>query len=789
MAGLHVRLLAPALILFLPAAVGAAEPPPSAEAVLFFEKKIRPLLVEQCQNCHGGEKTRGGLKVTSRATLLQGGDTGPALVPGKPEMSRLIEAVCYTGDLKMPPKGKLTPQQIADLTAWVKGGAPWPDAGTGTTVVKSDGPLFSPEQRAFWAFQPMREPALPAVKDSSWPVSPIDNFVLARLEAKGLRPAATADKRTLLRRVTFDLTGLPPTPEEVAAFLADDRPEAFASVVDRLLASPAYGERWGRHWLDVARYADSNGLDENTAFANAYRYRDYVIDAFNKDKPYDQFVVDQLAGDLLPPDTEERVNHDRLVATAFLSLGPKLLAEPDKQKMVMDIVDEQIDVTGKVFLGLTISCARCHDHKFDPIPTRDYYGLAGIFKSTKTMATLNTVARVNERPLSDAKVVEAAARHAALVKAKEKELKAARDEAAKVKLKAELDELKKHAPPPPIMVIAVEDDKPANVKVHLRGNHLTLGVEAPRQFPQILAGEKQTPVTAGSGRLELAHWLTRPDHPLTARVMVNRIWQHHFGEGLVRSPDNFGKLGERPTHPELLDWLALRFVEDGWSIKALHRRILLSRTYQMGSAHNAQAAMADPDNRLLWRFNRNRLEVEAMRDAMLAVSGKLDRTTGGTLLTTPNFGYVTNDQSGNAAQYTSPRRSIYLPVIRNAVFDVFQVFDFVEPSVENGKRDNTVVAPQALFLLNGEFVREQSRAFAISLMSRNDLDDAGRVRQAYVRAFAREPTEIEMKRTLDFLTRYADKLPKEVDASKRRQTAWQAFCQVLFAANEFMYLN
>lgn len=957
----------------------SSEPPSAPGAVEFFEKKIRPLLVEHCQKCHAGEKVKGGLHLTARNRLLQGGETGPALVPGDPDKSLLIRSVRYTQEhLQMPPKGKLSDVQIADLTRWVKEGAAWPESGSENETVKAGNgrPLFTQEQKEFWAFQPIRDPAPPTVKNPGWVQSPIDSFLLHTLEARGLQPATPADRRTLIRRATLDLTGLPPTPEEVEQFLADSRPDALAHLIDRLLASPAYGERWGRHWLDVARYADSNGLDENTAFANAWRYRDYVVRAFNQDKPYDQFVIEQIAGDLLPSSGNESLDQDRLTATGFLVLGPKVLAEPDKQKMVMDIVDEQLDVTFRAFLGLTAGCARCHDHKFDPLPTRDYYSLAGIFKSTRTMASLNTVARANERSLASKELEARADRARKEHDAVQQKINAVKDQASRTirhsyrrdfvkyllaasdlapdgkrkqepsdpkvrvrtgrledlardnrlnpeairvwnrylrerkkqgndpifgpflmladlptesfamaaegvvreiqseikagkskllrpvqqlfvsdfprtlaevaarygQLKDEIEKLGDNAskdpdqqklrevllggqgpwnqvnvpqeaflekdreeikklqtqlaalPPVPAipMVLSVRDEsKIENVKVHIRGNHMTLGAETPRQFPQILAGEKQKPLgNQQSGRLELARWMTQPDHPLTARVMVNRIWQHHFGEGLVRSPDNFGKLGDRPSHPELLDWLARRFMEKGWSIKAMHRLIMLSQAYQMSSEPSDRASQIDPDNRLLWHMPRRRMEVEAIRDSILAISGKLDRTQGGLLLNVNNFDYVTNDGSGNNASYNTPRRSIYLPVIRNAVYDVFQVFDFVEPSVLNGHRDSTTVAPQALFLMNGPFVLEQSRALAEKLLSKAADDDPARLRYLYSLTFSRLPVESEIAQAMTYLHGIRERLKSTIpQEEKRRLRSWQSLCQVLFASNEFVFIH
>ncbi|MBY0514163.1 MAG: DUF1549 domain-containing protein, partial [Gemmataceae bacterium] len=395
-----------ALVALFVIAAGAPAAPPDDAA---FEKAVRPLLVEKCVACHGPEKQKGGLRVDSRVALLKGGDNGPAVVPGKPAESRLIRAVRHDGELKMPPKGRLPDAEVAALTAWVAAGAPWPDAAP-TTAAKAGEREFTAEEKAFWAFQPVRRPDVPRVKAAAWVRTPIDAFILAKHESAGLTPAPEADRRTLLRRLTFDLTGLPPTPAEVDAFLGDNSPDAYEKQVDRLLASPAYGEKWGRRWLDVARYADSNGMDENLAHANAWRYRDWVIRSFNADKPYDRFVTEQLAGDLLPGGTDaERA--DRLVASGFLVIGPKMLAEDDPVKMRMDIVDEQLDTTGQAFLGLTLGCARCHDHKFDPITAADYYGLAGVFYSTKAMQNYSVVARWHERPIAPPAAQAAAAAH------------------------------------------------------------------------------------------------------------------------------------------------------------------------------------------------------------------------------------------------------------------------------------------------------------------------------------------------------------------------------------------
>ena len=685
-------------------------------------------------------------------------------------------------------------------------------------AVAAEPPAGSEDPTEFWAFQPPADPPVPPVGETSWPQSLLDHFILARLEDKGLRPAPPADKRTLIRRATFDLTGLPPTPDEIDSFLADDSPQAFPRVVERLLDSPAYGERWGRHWLDVVRYADSNGLDENAAHAHAWRYRDYVVAAFNSDKPYDQFVIEQLAGDLLPAD-DPAVRNGHLTATGFLSLGPKVLAEVDKLKMEMDIIDEQIDTTGRAFLGLTLGCARCHDHKFDPLPTTDYYALAGIFKSTRTMETFKTIARwfENEVPTpADQQKKEAWQRQVdekkaavdALVQAANAELQAKLEPGAELpekpetqyppdtqaelkRLRGELAAVEKNAPVIPA-AMGVTEGAVTDLPVHIRGNHLSLAKHAvPRRFPIVLAGEEQAPLSdQASGRLELARWMTAEDHPLTSRVMVNRIWHWHFGQGLVRTPDNFGALGERPTHPELLDWLARRFVQSGWSVKAMHRLIMLSSTYQMSSAHDHRAARLDPENRLWWRANVRRLEAEEIRDALLAVSGRLDRTMGGSLLNTENYKLIFDHTSKDPTNYDSNRRSLYLPIVRNNLYPVFQLFDYADASTVTGNRPTSTVAPQALFMMNGDLVMDACDAVAADLLARTDLDQPERIRLLYRQALGRPAAAGEIANGESYLDLFDELLQStESDAARRRLLAWSSLCQVILASNEFISIR
>jgi mono/diheme cytochrome c family protein len=715
--------------LLWPLAARAAELKPSPAQVEFFEKAVRPVLADHCFDCHGPRKQKGGLRLDSRAALLSGGDSGPVVVPGKPDKSLLITAVHYADNPRMPPRNKLKPEQIAALTDWVKQGAPWPAAPVEIRTPAPAGRAFqiSPKDRDFWSFRPVSDPPLPRVKDGAWPRTSIDHFILARLEAGGLRPAPPADRRTLLRRATFDLTGLPPTPEEIDAFLADDSPRAFERVVDRLLASPHYGERWARHWLDVARYGEDQAHTfQARKYPYGYRYRDWLVRAFNADLPYDRFLKEQLAADLLSgPDRKEN-----LPALGFFALGPVYYGDPKK----LDQYDDRIDTLTRGALGLTVACARCHDHKFDPIPTRDYYGLAGVFASTD----------YEEVPVGTPAEVE----------------KAKKEIAAAAKAKGN----KKNAAPKGPVIHALKEGKPVTLRVHLRGNPATLAEEAPRRFLSILSRDGK-PFTKGSGRLELAESIASPDNPLTARVMVNRLWQHHFGRGLVRTASNFGSLGERPTHPELLDHLAKRFMTSGWSVKALHRDILLSATYQQSGRLDAAAWKSDPENKLLWRFARRRLEVEAWRDAMLAVSGQLDRTLGGPSL--------------DLARPDNRRRTFYGAVSRHELDPLLRLFDFPDPNITSGERPVTTVPLQQLFVLNSEFMVRNARALAARL-AETKQDDAARIRRAFPLLYGRPVTPEELQLGLAFL---------HAAPAKDGLSHWEQYAQVLLSANEFLYVD
>lgn len=791
-----------------PALRGADDTDAKRKSLEFFESRVRPVLVEHCEKCHGPDKQWAGLRLDNRASLIDGGESGPAVTLDDVSQSLILKAVRHDADASpMPPEGKLTPAQIADLETWIRDGLAFPEG------VKVGG-LPKPDPN-HWSFQPPADPEIPAVRDSSWIRTGVDSFILSELEKKGISPSPEADRRTLIRRVTFDLTGLPPEPKDIDAFLADERPDAWNHVVDRLLASTAYGEHWGRHWLDVARYADSNGLDENVAHGNAWKYRDYVVRSFNDDVPYSQFLTEQLAGDLLSAD-DRQARERQLIATGFLSLGPKVIAEVDEKKMQMDIIDEQLDTLGRAFLGMTFGCARCHDHKFDPVSTADYYGLAGILISTRSMESFVKVAKWYENPLPTPESEAAKAAWEQQVAAKKSEIEtfvAAAD--AKVReslpegtpapekletrypeetakslkeLRDSLAKLEKATPEVP-SAMGVTEARVSDVPIHIRGSHLKLGDVVPRRVPTLMKGPETPEFSQSqSGRLELARWLTDPRHPLTARVLANRVWRWHFGRGLVASTDNFGTLGDRPTHPELLDWLAHRIVEDNWSIKALHRRLVLSNTYRQSTEVSPATLTADLDNRLWSRFNVRRLSAEEVRDSLLATGGLLDRTAGGPVLTVPNRGYLFDHTSKDLTKYDSLRRAIYLPVIRNNVYDFFQLLDYPDPAVANGDRSSTTIAPQALMMLNSDLVMDAAAGLAKRLVEGGDRDDAAKLERAYQLAYGRSPTPSETQQQLAFLEA-ARRTVSETAGSEQAVDPWSILCQVLLASNEFIYVN
>lgn len=918
----------------------------------FFETRVRPVLATHCNACHTKSEL-GGLRVDSRESLLKGGKSGPAIVPGKPEDSLLIRAVRQVDEqLKMPMGGKLKDQEIADLVDWVKAGAPWPQGAVPQAVTASGGMVIIAERRKFWSFQPITKPALPVVNDAGWAKTPMDRFILAALEVRGLRPAAAADKRTLIRRASLDLIGLPPTPEEVEAFLKDSSPNAFARIVDRLLASPRYGERWGRYWLDVARYAEDDvrggSPKGREVYPNAWRYRDWVIDALNRDMPYDLFVKAQIAGDLLEAEgtAKSRLASRLAPGTGFLGLGVWIYDNAPPPEGRANERDDRIDTLTRGFLGLTVACARCHDHKYDPIATKDYYALAGVFDSTeyaeypsvadtevaefnkkqKRLKTheaaveefIQTQARqlgeilarktgqyvaaswtvlglqkvelkkAAEEGKLDAETLERWVRYLEVPKKDHPYLKDWNDllarggtaeEARKVAeefqavvlatlaekkevdeenqpimaqaklrrtpaevllpnrfvtyedycpgcsdtirplernkvllfrdlfieqesrgeeppkkppgvllykgeqgdklerflsgewkshlvaMRAELERLKKDLPSHYPYVHAARDKRaPGNAKLNLRGNPSNLGEEVPRRFLTVLTSEEPAPFRHGSGRLELAEAVAR--HPLTARVMVNRIWYHHFGRGIVATPSNFGQLGERPTHPELLEYLADRFIANKYSIKALHRDIMLSATYRLGSEFSQKNFAEDPDNRLYWRANHRRLDAEAIRDSLLFVTGSLDGAIGG-----PSA-ELTDD---------SRRRTVYAAVSRFKPSVRLATFDFPDARATSETRNVTHVPLQRLFFLNSRFVWSQAEQLAKRLVD-GGTDDAARIQKAYRLVYAREASDSEVRLGLEFLQRVGGN-PKEA------APAWQQYAQVLLTANEFLFLD
>ncbi|OWK47469.1 PSD1 and planctomycete cytochrome C domain-containing protein [Fimbriiglobus ruber] len=886
---------------------------PSAKAVEpgaeFFEKKIRPVLVEQCYSCHseeaaGKKKLKGGLRLDTAAATRKGGEGGPGVVPGKPGESLLLKAL-NGGDVEqMPPKGKLPPAVIADFETWIKMGAPDPRSTETPAEQKLPG-INLEKGRKHWSFQPPKAVAAPQVKDKSWARGDLDRFVQAKLEEKGLKPAPTADKSALVRRVYFDLTGLPPTPEAVASFVSDSSPDAYRKLVDKLLASPQYGERWARHWLDVARYAE----DQAHTFAvqpkiNAWRYRDWVIQSLNADMPYDQFVKLQIAGDLVPESAGDRTT--RLAGLGFLGLGAEYYKNTNAAQAIADELDDRIDTVTRGFLGLTVSCARCHDHKFDPIPTQDYYSLAGIFNGSQlTTAPLAADDEVKKYDASQAKVKEqdgkikawltdktrakgeaeaakvakylASVQTALAARAKGKQpnyeklaaaekldvrflkqwakylepknaskatplLKtwfdakpetageaaapefaklaeefqtklmsavaatkqtegaktkptkeqtelikaifstetsplridqaeaekalAAADATTLTEMKGELERRKKDVPPM-YPVAHVLRGGGQTMKVYVRGNPAKQGDMAPKGFLQVVP--ISVPVAEKNheyNRLDLASAIASRDNPLTARVIVNRVWAQHFGRGLVNTPGNLGALGDRPSHPELLDWLAVRFMENGWSLKWLHREIVTSVTYCLSSTPDAGNAEKDADNVYLWRANRRRLEVEPWRDALLAVAGRLDATQGGP---------TTNLRDSN-----NTRRTVYAKISRHELDGLLRLFDFPDANVTAEKRTLTTVPQQQLFVLNSDFMVSQAKAFAERVKKAETTDEA-RIRLAYQLAYGRQATPAEVALGVDFL--------KSSPVSTDKLSLWEQYAQALLAANEFMYVD
>ncbi len=793
-----------------------------SDGIEFFEKRIRPVLAEKCYACHSAasEKPQGGLLLDSHEGIMRGGSRGSAVNPAEPERSWLLRAILYENDdLKMPPTGKLSDEEIHDIEAWIKMGTPDPRHAT-LAPVPAHQPAFNIEEaRKFWSFQPPKEPVLPWVKNRRWARTPVDRFILAKLEEKGLTPAPRADKITWLRRATFDLTGLPPKPQEVQAFLADKSETCYAKVVDHLLASRQYGERWGRHWLDLARYADTAGDSADYPVPDAYLYRNYVIDSFNADKPYDQFVREQIAGDLMSGAASDDQRWQRVVATSYLGLARRFSVLPEKYMHLT--IEDTIDNVGKTVLGLTVGCARCHDHKYDPIANSDYYALYGFLASTRypfagSENNQESDDLVYRKPASELDPIlkpytqELKAVSAALKKAKkDRELliQAGGNAAAAAagpanaspktveEYQAEIDKLKKRrqeilsSKPALESAFAVADAKPVNARLQRRGDPENLGDEIPRGFPQVLGGQQVGSNDASSGRLKLAQWLTDPKNPLTARVMVNRIWQYHFGRGIVSTPSDFGKRGKAPTHPELLDYLALRFMEGGWSIKAMHRMIMLSQTYGQSSRGREEYAQVDPANELHWKFDRHRMDAEELRDSMLFISGNLDPAPGGPHPFPQESTWSFTQHLPFTAVYDSDKRSVYLMVQRFQRHPYLSLFDGADPNATTPQRAEMVTPLQALFMMNSAFVHDESRLFATHLME-SPGEAAERVTRAYWQTLARPPSGEEVEKSLAYLRDYETKLQaRAVSHQMLELEATSSLVRALFCSNEFMYVD
>ena len=739
------------------------------EKLAYFETHIRPALVKYCYECHSEEtgKTKGGLLLDTKEGMLQGGDNGNVLA-GDPYTKSLFWEAINWDDLEMPPKKQMPAQVIQSFQAWLQMGAPDPRQRQ-KAVVESKVDLEA--GRKHWAFQ----------NPAPTPGATIDSLVSAKLASASLTPVGPADAPTLLRRLSFDLVGLPPTPEELATFTAAWRRNAKAAItakVDELLKRPQFGERWGRHWLDVARYAESTGKDVNVTYPHAWRYRDYVFDAFNADKPYDKFIREQIAGDMLHIKSDADWQ-EHLIATGFLAMGTKGLNERNPRQFQMDLVDEQIDTMSQAVLGLTVSCARCHDHKYDPIPTTDYYALAGIFLSTKTnygtvRASQNRrAANLIELPLADpmqeknrlspADIQRLKDQHRELIQTRRKarnDEKTSQQQLAGIRrriadIEATLAELDENGIPATMAMGVLETREPIEANALVRGDVEKPAQKVPRGFLQVLPGGGPATIGQGeSGRRELANWLTARNNPLTARVMVNRIWLHLFGEGLVTSPNNWGLTGQKPTHPKLLDHLAVRFMAENWSVKKLIRSIVLSNTYQRSSRMNLANYRIDPDNNLLWRANPRPLDAEALRDTILTAGGGLDlkRPYGSQVSA---FGDNRVGLSFNQDRMTTEvrYRSVYLPILRDDLPEALGLFDFADPSVSKPKRESTNVPSQALYLMNSKWILTEAAAMAKDLVKRFP-DQESRIKQAFLRIYSRPADATDLAVAKGFFSRF-----------------------------------
>ena len=819
-------------------AVGATLSHAAADAekqrIAFFEMEVQPLLQARCLKCHGDTTAKGKLRLTSRDSLLKGGDTGPVVDLQSPAKSKLLKAISYNDDnLKMPQDGKLSAKEIDVLTKWVMDGVHW-TPGAASVAKQPEQPIgkITDEARKYWAYQPITKPSAPQVRERTWLRNPIDAFILAKLENKGLTPARPAERTALLRRIYYDLTGLPPTPQEVDAYLADKSPDAYEKLIDRLLASPRYGEKWGRHWLDVVRYAETNGYERDGAKPHVWRYRDYVINSFNTDKPFDRFIKEQIAGDELPDLTPEAI-----IATGYYRLGLWDDEPADRDQARFDEFDDIVATTSQAFLAMTMNCARCHDHKIDPIPQKDYYSLLSFFsdiprfdlnQDTRSAVAFRDLSPPDVRASYEKELIQREAKRAELLA----EMKEIEDEAIK-KMPAE-DQRATEGPeraavlkrkigrylnadqsaryfalrnqhaalklvPEPNRVLALSVNhcyvNPPATTVMIRGNAHSPGGTVEPNFPQILSKARAVIPAPPKGALSsgrrsvLANWIASKENPLTARVIVNRIWQHHFGRGIVPTSNDFGKFGDRPTHPELLDWLASDFMEGGWRIKRMHKLIMLSNTYQMSSSARASGLSADPGNSLLWRFNMRRLTAEEVRDSMLAVGGNLNLKMGGPSIYPKIPREVLAGQSipglgwGTSSPEEASRRSIYVHMKRSLLVPILGQHDQADTDSSCPVRYTTTVPTQALGLLNGDFSNEQAQALAERLRKEAPANLANQVRFAIRLTAARAPVDDEVKKDIAFINNQRSKHKlDEFDALKR-------YCLLLLNTNEFFYLD
>ena len=800
---------------------GAPDAPPSAEGLALYESDVLPILESSCYDCHAetSKRVKGGLKLDSRAALLEGGHSGPAIVPGDPDASLFMEAVHYGDpDFAMPPDGKLDEADLAALAQWIELGAPFPSTGDEVPALptKDETTIDIEAGRQWWAFRPVTRPEVPTPADADWVWSEVDAFLKLRMEQAGVTPVGDADKASWLRRVTFDLTGLPPTPAELEAFLVDDAAESYAAVVERLLASPRYAERWGRHWLDVARYAESSGKDSNVVYPHAWRYRDWVIDAFEADLPYDQFLSQQLAGDLLPASSDDE-RAAQQIATGYLAIGPKSHNTRNPVQFTVDMVDEQIDAISRGMLGVTLACARCHDHKFDPIPIEDYYAMAGILGSTETLYGTHRslgnlrAAELVELPL-EARVPNGPQMPSELRRLFERRQEGLErglanatsdvedlEPAERLRVRNQLDTLETledllsrfgedgEALASNRLAMGAREGRGRDARVLERGELEEAGARVARGFPQVLTDEAPS-IGRGSGRRELAQWIASEDNPLTARVWVNRVWVNLFGQGIVASEDNFGKSGLLPTHPELLDWMASEFMAQGWSTKTLVRELVLSHAYRLSTEGHKGNERLDPEASLLWHMPPRRLEAEALRDAILFAAGTLElrRPVGSPIGVVE--GQPRREGILESLIEDNQSRSVYLPILRDKVPHALECFDAADPSFVTGEREETVVATQALFLMNDEGVMAASDALARRLQGAAD-NDRDRIELAFQLTLGRDPTSSERSAVRDFLRDFAKIVDQEGGRRRRsgEDQAWSAFAQSLFQSAEFRY--